>query len=410
MALFTPKPTEDIKVPEKTTEETVEYNQSTATVFENLEQPVSVSATLDGSPWNVLYLNQVLREDDVPRQLDLGLDPSLQQYIAIKEFVISVTDSLSHSRDTQTGITTVTGAGQLYPSVQVTVGDMFVGKQKDNKLGIFRITSVTRMQYIAGSAFEVEYQLYDYYNANIEANVNSKIIKTFIFDESKVACGKALLDESMYRDIGMTLKELTNWYYDLFYDLASETFLWPYQKDENCIQLTYDHFCVAFFSALLDYDLRGLNPEVRVYSCLNGSYRDNSITVWDTLMTSNPRSLSLIKRNAAIVSPSLFQTDRMYNSITATTIDYVMWPGGHPTLLDSSTRDDGDPYVFSDHFYDKNAVDMSLLEMTVLNLINGGDVSGDDIDTVINSLNTMSKHDLYHAIPVVIWLLKAYSR
>lgn len=408
MSLF--KPTGDITLPQKMNVETVTYDQRTSTVFENLESPVNVSATLDGSPWKVLLLNQVLGVDDIPRQLDLGLDPSLQQYIAVKNYIIGVTSPLSHSKDTDTGITTVSGGAQAYPSVQLNVGDMFVAMQIDQRLGLFRITDVTRLQYIAGSAFEIEYRLHDYYNPQYEENINRKIIKTYLFDESKVACGKAIVDASHARDIGLTLKELSNWYYDMFYDLASETFLWPYNPDDSVTRLVYDHFAVCFFRALLDYDLRGLNPEARVYSCLNGTYRDNSITIWDTMMTTNTRSLSLVKQKSLVVSPDCFETDRMYNSITASPINYVMWPSGLQTLTGSSDINAGTPYVFTEAFYSTDSANMSLMEKTVHNLLHGVTVDNDNIDTLITELSDMSEHSLYHAIPVMIWILKAHTR
>ena len=409
MALFGQD--DKVVVPEKKTPITTEYKQDTATVYENLEQPVRVSATLEGSPWPVTLINQVLRQDDTPRRLDLGLDPSLQQYIQINDFIIGVTDSLTPSKDGTTGITRVTGGGQTYPGVILNVGDMFIGKQKDNRLGLFEIKTVERLQYIAGSAFEITYQLHDYMSTLYERDINRNVIHTYHFDESRVACGDPLVSESFIKDIGMTLKDMVNWYYDLFYDLESETFLWSYKPSNGDIEKNvYDHFCVQFMRGILDYDLRGLNPEARVYSCLNGEYRDNSITVWDTLMTGNPRTLDLIKTKAGLLSPELFHTERMYNSIALSPIEHVMWPGGHATLLNRSSEDDGEDYVFSHNFYAQNKTDMSSLESAVIESINKRPISGELVNDLIVGLKGKTNHQLYHLIPVMIWLLKSQTR
>lgn len=402
MALFTLSDSQKAVVEEKPPEETIVYDQSTVTQYQNPEDSVQVSVTLDGSPWvTEAYYNQLLKEDDTPRQLDLGIDPSLQQYLKINNFVINATDALSVSTEKTSGISTVSGAGQMYATIVPQLGDMFVARMKDGKLGLFVIANIQRMQYLKNSGFEVEYRLFDYHNANFQADLTRKTVEVFNFNEDGVACGNGLVKTNGLTDPGNTLVKLVNWYYDLFYSRITETTLFPASNR------VYDPFVVPFFNAIVDFDLRGTNPQPKQYTCQTDTFRDNMTSIWDVMIKSNEFGMGRIRKNQYLESPSRFSSDRIYGDISTSQVSQVIWLKDLPTL-NSDGEETEDFYVFSKAFYDRDKLKMSILERAVLDGICGIKPSTEFLDEFVNGLSLVPPEKLFYHIPIAIYLIKIF--
>jgi hypothetical protein len=129
----------------------------------------SLIAYVEGAPWTVNYYSQVVAEHNDLREIDAAEPDIYQQYTKINDLEIRVTTSLSESNDTQTGLMTVTGSGNMYGSVLPNVNDYFTTDSGDTKKGLFRVSNVERKSFNRDSIFYIDYTLVGYTDStNIE--------------------------------------------------------------------------------------------------------------------------------------------------------------------------------------------------------------------------------------------------
>lgn len=390
-------------------EDALVYNTNTASVYENIDSPVNVSATLDGSPWETeAYYNQHLGEDDFPRQLDIGIHPSVQSYVKINSLVIYSTDPLTPSRDETTGVTRLEGSGNMYPSVVPIVGDMFPARMIDGRLGLFVITASEPLNITNGSAHTVSYRLFDYHNPEFQENLTRKTVRELTYNDNG-CCEGELIEGTIVPEVTSTLAKLVTMYYDLFYDRETQSMAYPSED----VQKDYDPFVTEFFKRIVDYELRGRNPPITIYSCTTEEHRDKFTTIWDCMLWGDIFSFHLISKQSRLVNTFAFTADRLFEAIGDSHFNRVIWPQSRTTLFETEVPDVIDPevyYVFSKEFYMDDRVNMSPLENSVRNALVGVKPTAEDLNTYVGMVSTLTKQKLFYFIPVLIYLFKIYMR
>lgn len=394
------------KVPDKAPEvdppkvgDVIDKDIETATVYAG-ETDFNVGISLNGSPWDVVYFNQVLRTNDTPRQLDTGIDPSLQQYVRVKNYELSVTDGLDFDYDQTNGISELTGGAEMWPGLAPHIGDMFVARMKGNRMGLFVVKTAVPMQYLSYTGYRITYELFDYHNDDYQTDLDRKVIKEMFFDKDSRGCVDALEEGEKIVDVGLVLARLTQWWYDEYYDLMTETALYPRGSK------TYDPFVVSFFRELVNRNLRGYNPLVSQYSCENGHYKKNIRTIFDLLIDNNAYGLSFVSKSMKTVYSTSFLTGSVYNNIGTTAVREVIWPTTDETLVASSSGFlPGEYYVFSKAFYESDLINMVYYERMVYEALRGTKATVDELTKLVDSMESMSTEKRFYMIPVTIYLL-----
>lgn len=394
------------KVPDKAPEvdppkvgDKIERDIDTAAVYKG-ETDFNVGISLNGSPWDVTYYNQVLRTNDTPRQLDTGIDPSLQQYVRIKNYNLMTTEGIDFDYDPATGISDLTGAGEMWPGQAPHIGDMFVAKMKGNRMGLFVIKTAVPMQYLAYTGYRVTYELFDYHDDNYQADLDRKVIKEMYFDADKQGCCDAISDKEQITDVGLVLSRLVQWYYDEYYDLMTETALYPRGSK------TYDPFVVRFFREIVNRNLRGYNPLLTQYSCENGMYKKNIRTIFDLMIDNNAYGMGFVSKKMKTAYSSAFLTGSVYNNIGTTAVREVIWPLEDQTLSPGSSGFlAGETYVFSEAFYTADLVNMDIVEKMVYEGMRGTKPDIGELTAFIDSLESQTTEKRFYYIPVAIYLL-----
>lgn len=399
MALFETPPTASEKA------ETLPSPVETATVYQ-AATTVPSRTSLDGSPWPITYYSQLLGSDDAPRQLDLTLDPSLQCYTRINKFIIMASNELEASTDAETGISTVSGNGQIYPGVVPNVGDHFVGAMPDGVVGLFIIKSLSRISFYSYSAYDITYELFDFHATKYQNNLTAKTVETLTFDASNAGCPGAVgTDDGKAEANGYTLARLVNQFYDQFYDLESRTALMPVEGQSG----RYDASLAKFFTSIVGRDLRQHHPMLTVYETPTGRYEKKLRTVLDVMLDGEDYGLDYITKTVGEASTATFQSGYVFNTIHTTSINMVRVPANEDTLNGGIVHEI-EPYVFTEAFYDRTTVDMSLTEKYVSDALEGKQVTLDKVGVEVNALHTKTPKERFYLIPVYIWLLQYITR
>lgn len=287
------------------------------------ESTSSLMVNVEGSPWTVDWVSQVLDKDSPLSGQQVNQAALYQQYSLIKEFELRVTQPLSTSQDAATKQMVVTGAANVFLIIPNN-GDMFFADIGDGREGIFKITHSERKSYLKGAVYAVEYQLIDYASPVRKADINSKIIKTRYFVKNFMQYGQdPLLEEEDYhiiQELEGRLHEMTQRYFKLFTSSEFRTLIVPGQQ-----HYVYDAFLTnAIMSFFTTYDA----PEIRYIRKLNvqEDHLMKSPTIWDVV---RDRDLSLLKfcnRKVGLMSTRSFHKNPMMDGIYHSGIHYVVYP------------------------------------------------------------------------------------
>lgn len=371
----------------------------TAAVYAD-ELPVTI--TLDGTPWIVpKYYSQYLAKDDFPKVLDIGLDPSLQQYVLIEDMVLMVTDDLSPDRNAETGLTRLEGSANMYPAVVPNVGDMFVARLRDGRTAIFVIKTAPPINHLDTTAYRVTYELFDYHKDVYINDLSRKVIATKVMDKDNPGQCKPLDSYQAAlskRQLGGILHQLVSWYYDEFYHKLCRTLLVP---NDN---LVYDPAVVKFFTRVVTRDLRGAHPDITEYQCNGKVYSKAAETILDVLADGNYESLFRVARVAYEANSHEFNSARIFSTVAMSPIQYVMWPSRTPTLQSKGSAE-GVSYIMTESFYEADAVKMTALELLVTDVMAGNGVSLVDLKTEIDFHPKRTPLERFYHTPILIFIL-----
>lgn len=394
MPLFDDTPS---KAPDVT--ETITAPDS-ATVYDTKPE-VKTAITLEGDPWTTkAYYSQVLGKDDTTRRLDLGLSPTLQQYVRINNFVILQTTELGANTD-ENIITVVAGEGTIYPSVVPNVSDHFVAAMSDGRMGLFIVKAVNRIKYYSYTAWNIAYELVDYHNEVYQRNLDAKTIDTWTYDPENPLVPLKGGNQSQDRyDITRKLKELCSWWYDEFYDLRTQTGIHPgYQR-------LYDGNLIEFMNTVIPTKLKQFQPDLRVYATPTGEHKRTFRTIWNVIVDGETTGLRRIYRHSKVASTKGFGSSYIYTTIALADMGGVVFPSKEPTLVKLSAMDETQTaYVFSEAFYDDDKTNMTMLEKIVVQALANESYTTKVVITEIEALYDLPLEIQFYRIPVLLWLL-----
>ena len=392
--------------PLKATTPEVKETLPTSPAYQRDEKPIEASVDIPGEPWRVTYYSQLLGIDASPSMLDSGLDPSLQQYVQVKDYQLSVTDDLSFETNEQDQLSALSGGANIYPGTVIpTVGDMFVGMIEPGRYGLFTLTATRRANYLNQSMFIVSYRLFDELSEELASNLVDKTTLKQYFDEQRRVEGKDPIITTTEANQSIfyrrTLTEVVDDLYLRYYDPLYETFIF-----RDTLGAVLDPWAVAHFSSVVGRDLRGDNPGLREYTVPDAENPERMPTPWRALARRSWDYMKRVPRNYPVQPTGAYTTAAGSSKFYSTAysglggiIAPADWFGGAVDLEAPS-------YIFSHAFYDANTDGMSVMETTLYGHLNGEVVTNEQINTLINSVGD---HDgtayFYHQLVLLTLLL-----
>lgn len=355
---------------------------------------------LEGTPWIGTVYNQVLGIDDEPRQLDIQLDPTLQQYRKIEDYEFLLEGELDYTTDNSTGLDTITASVIAYPAYVPEIGDMWLATMPGGDAGLFVVTESTRSTYRALATHNVSLNLFSYPSAVELANLDIKTVENTYFNANSKTLSIHPRDDRNGRAIDIA--KIVALYYDEFYDTDTETFLVPTDDDT----LVYDPAITKFMSAVIPRNYRNINPRVRQYSVENYDYRKNFSTILDLLMRAVEYPRALLNNRMTEIDSNIFGAFNVHYNIALSKIDKVIYPKGIPVNGSGEVPFDADDtyYICSQAFYEEDEANYTVLDTYVDKYLTGKEVLYSDLVPIVNALPDATPLDRFYAFPVYFLL------
>ena len=223
----------------------------TTTVYQG-DTTVPTGTTLSGSPWVLkAYYSQYMSKDDYPRLIDFKLDPTLQQYVEIENFVLLMTESFSQDED-DNHISTIKGTATFYPGIVPNQWDMMVGPMSDGSMGVFTIPDVPkRAKYHKYTSHTAVIEFIGYYDEVYAEQFRIKSVDRLVFDPDNPGCPAKNIKEVETESADGT--KTKGWEYEER-ELTKEEFQEIYVNSMND-QLAQARADIDFLSAMTGTDL-----------------------------------------------------------------------------------------------------------------------------------------------------------
>lgn len=450
MAIASYKPNTDPVIPVNTPK--IQPDNYQGVVYDDNNIPLtSLVAYIEGAPYYCDYFKQVVGASNDLREIDPGQSNVYQQYERINGLEIRVSSALTSSYDSDTGITTVSGSGIIYPFMVPNNADYFVSDAGDNQKGLFRITNVERRTFNRDSAFYVDYELVGYIHT-LEAlygDLESKVIREYHFSKERLLEGlQPVLRTSQHNQLtslSAIYNNLVTQYFKTFLNKEYNTLIIPGQS-----MAIYDSFLVDFVFKIVDsfqhYDMR----LTRQYSIDNNPYMAQP-QLWDLLLRKDFKGLSDCNQKMSYVTKYAFNPNGFIHGIYFTNLDAVVYPvtpdvtvalDSHPearivnleplveptnrqgTLADLinnqyisgsttypyiHTVTTDDYYVLSQAFYDQTA-NMSLLEVLVKDYIKQQTIDLEKLLALCDHYSQWGRLEQFSYGPLLMLLIKEANR
>lgn len=379
----------------------------------------SLMTYVGGRPWPVDFYQQILGPGSEPMALQHDEQNTTQQYRRIRRTVIKVTTDLQHNPEKDQGQMEITGAGYLMPGIIPNQGDMFIADMGDGRGGVFTINDIEIMSIYNDTAYQITYEMTDFWDAGIQKLFDDKVVETCVYDMDYARTGMNPIiasDEFFNREklTGLELS-LTEHFFNTFFDGEYETFTVPGQKLS-----TYDPYYVRFIDKLIDYEQRPRRQRVWQFDESLKGYQRPTV-LWDMLVGQDPHMFSYVQRQMQVIPTTWFRSSTaLYGGIAYSGIFNVLYPVNDTIVINKDIDLPVTPidtrlfkeisvyktYVLSAAFYDQDQVNMTELERQVYNLITGMPINVEKVVDLIDAYFASTKLVQYYAFPLLVCLCR----
>ena len=399
-------------------EEEIKYNvthkedRSIVPMFQSDRVNDKLKAYIVGPKWNVTYFHRNVTNEDFVTQYDPNLDPTLQNYNRLDDFVINVDSPI------ESGTNDLQGNGYIDGGFIPNPNDIFIAKLLDGKSIIFTIKNVTKTDYNNDTIFHVDYELY----AEL-AGADDPLLVTLL---------KSTTDEFIYnKDYRKTrtqpiyTKEQYHDRNDLYASINSlldhytHTFITPstnyYLAYMHNNKVTYDAQLFSFIR-----DTIGINNLPDNLSVVE--INDHNISILDLLIAHNPSTSRLHKYLTHVPVRELNNDPYMF-SLSYNNVD-VYVDVSHKPMLDQVDRLinsyypklEQSTYIFRPSVYEEilnpdlnlNSTTYSLFEQLVIATLSGSPITKNNITTLIDNVYQLPEPEQFYYIPILIYIAKYY--
>lgn len=402
MAIF-----KEDEIPSKPEVERPEPVTETATVYEDqmveeANRPLNITE-LEGTPWPSTWYSQILGKDDYPTRLDFALDPSLQQYCRINNFILKYTDPLALETDDNV-ISTLSGEANVFPSIVPNQWDMFTARTKEGRIGLFTVTELPRrLTYLSYAAYNVQYDLVGFLDPMSRKDLERKTVKELYFNPDNPLCPtENLVDIIDRKEVIRRFIKYLDIYYAWFFDRRESTFI----LNKDGVRY-YDDALTEFFNSLIPHKARDKtrHPVAQRYSVPSNGYQNKSRTIYDVLHDNEDTMFDYVDQEYIAPDAYDFFSEFVMHSILMTTIHRTYFPSQMQSL--AGDHDVVGTYVFSKEFYDREPKEE--LEQLVYQLLLKEEKAFKQADELIElSFKTNNQEKLFHLIPVYLWIYLRY--
>lgn len=450
MAIASLKP--DVVTTTEKNEPRIEPKTYKGIIYDDKFMPVkALTAYIEGSPWTVNFYSAIVSKHNDLRDLDIAQPDILQQYQKIIDYEIRVTTPLTSSYDNTTGITSVTGSGNVYSTIMPNIVDYFITDTNDNRLAIFKINSVDRRTFNDASIFQIDYILVGFITEGstyqqMFDDLEAKSVKKFYFSKERLIDGlQPLVKEAEYQDI-LNLKtsyfDLVNYYFNNFFNLETKTFILPGQEYK-----IYDPYLVSYVLKIVNVEDNINIMKVRELVNDDDKYLSQN-NFWTCLLNKDKVGLNYCNKEMGLLSKHWFNKNTYIKGLMYSYIDYIVYPVSVDSSLNKITETNNkvvsedaniietqirnsslsntfninnnnydiikpvledDFYVLSEAFYE-NTNEQSILEICVKDYFNNVSLNLEMVKELVSKYQHWSRLEQFYYGPILLVLIREANK
>ncbi len=389
-------------------------DKSIVPYFKADRQDEELLATINGYKWKVTYFSRQVNEDNLITQYDETLDPLLQDFVRINDFIINVESAL-----TVAPAADMDGSGIIDINIIPNPNDLFLAKSPDGKLIYYAITGISKLNYNNENLFRVTYKLQSQVvdvNDQLYTTLMSSTTEELFYNEDyRNSNTKPLFNEKEQVEreaVTRDITKLTNFWFKTNINLENHRYV--AYKDLNSVQTVHEPFIEAFL-----FEVFGRSNFPSNTRFVNTPVLEDTIL---TLLLRNDVDKDIIAKELLLKDSATFGTNPHLNTLLYSGVDYIVDVSLTPFEFippDDRVIDDFYPYVncktylFREKFYSKLldpllTIELTVFETLILAIINNAVLDYAIIKDLIDKSFKLPKKEAFYFQPILIHILKYY--
>ncbi len=372
--------------------------------FDQSQYPETLKAIqgyMEGHRLSVMYFQSINKQGNDIRTniVDSPNERSVihNAYRRINNFEITLKDPWTFDYDPETAQASITGIAYIYPGMNPRIGDVFLTSAGDNKMAIFKVSSVAPLSWRSQKAYQIGYYFSTYPSATDIQVLEGSVVQNVYFDKANyLGSVTSLLVEDKYQDLHSmrAFRDiLARYYFKTFYSEVLGSFFRP----DNGV---YDPYLVKYMSSMCGFDIVKRRPR-QLYATVDQTY---DFTIWSRLCDRYNPCLGDLYPAYQVAFYYGHSMDVGLTTLANHNYLTVCNPANVDPLVDPVIPT---PYVFSSAFYDSDLFGMTPFEQIVYGAVTTRNLT--DTQTLINTyLKTyLSQPKLiqFYFIPVYLQLI-----
>lgn len=353
---------------------------------------------MEGHRVRVIYYNQLVSSGSV--RTDVADSPNERAaantaYRRIDNFELVLKDSLTFNYDKTKAQGDATGTALIYAGMTPRYGDIFLMNAGDNKLGMFKITSIEPQSWYNNRVYLIGYYLFNYPDDVWLKFLEATTVRRSVFTRASFLDGSyALLSEDRYLErqtLNSTRDSLCKFYFRTFFNRDINSFINPTTQ-------VYDPYLVTYMASACEYDVVKARPR-QLLDNVQNTYESS---LWARLTDPLNPLVSDIWKDCVAPIKRNYSMDIGVTELIGYSYITLVSPNS-----DAVTENQTSPYVLSPAFYRNDRVNMSQLECMVYDAISKKTVGnvGFFIAQFLSLYTSLSQEEQFYAIPLYIALI-----
>ena len=196
----------------------------------------------------------------------------------IRNFEVRISNEFSYDYDEENNVSQTTSTGIVWPGFRPRIGDFFLYKIRNEKIGIFYITNIKRLALGQDTYHQIDFTLQRWLDYGLRDQLHRQTTQVLYFDKEKFIAGNtSLLSTEGFiqkKDLLHLRSEIVQNYMDRFYSNDMSSFVRP--------DGVYDPYIVEYWNSKVSI-LDGRKRPLQLFIAMQ-NYKK---TIWSA-MTNNP--------------------------------------------------------------------------------------------------------------------------
>jgi len=385
-------------------------DQSLVPMFDSERTNEELRSYIAGYKWEVTYFHRNVNEDAFVTQYDPNIDPALQEYTRIDNFVINVETPL----DSGIG----EGSGIIDLGTVPNPNDIFIAKMMDGKPVMFAIRGITKPDYNNEKVFKVDYINIGEITSNDDPYLVT-LLKSTVNDYTynkkyRVTKTQPLLTRKEVSDkktLFKVIDDLVTYWSNKFITKDTNFYL-AYKDGERTV---YDPQMETFIRTTIG--INNLSDRIETVEI-----PDKKISILDLFINENigkgrvNKYTNFMDTSDRSNNPYLFSLDYIQVDDIIDVAKYPQFEEVNDTINSIFPKIEAESYIFRKSVYEAlltpemmlNNVTFTKYEQLVIATMNGDTIKKETILEIYDNIFNIPDEEQFYYIPILIYIARYY--